>query len=72
MTNPERIDEEEIETYKVIIYTMVEDITNILKEIEEFFISLGLKEMAQLADEKEVKYCKLMIVSKMKKPTSIL
>ena len=43
MTNPERIGEEEIKTYKVINNTMVEDITNILKEIEEFFISSGIK-----------------------------
>ena len=43
MTNPERIDEEEIKTYKVINNTMVEDITNTLKEIEEFFISSGIK-----------------------------
>ena len=30
MTNSERIDEEEIETYKVINNTMVENIANIL------------------------------------------
>ena len=42
MTNPERIDEEEIEIYKVISNTMVEDIANIFKEMEEFFISLGI------------------------------
>jgi len=69
MTNPDRIDEEEIETYKVINKNMVEDIANILKEMEEFFISLGIKKMAQLSDEKEVKYCKLRIAGKMKKPT---
>jgi len=42
MTNPERIDEEEIETYKVINNAMVEDIANILTEMEEFFISSGI------------------------------
>ena len=69
MTNPERIGEEEIKTYKIINNTMVEDIANILKEIEEFFISSGIKKMAQLADQKEVKYYKLKIAGKMKKPT---
>ncbi len=58
-----------METYKVINKDLAEDIANILKEMEEFFNSIGIEKMNQLADEKEVKYCKLKVNNKMKKPT---
>jgi len=69
LTSSDRVDDEEMETYKVINKDLAEDIANILKEMEEFFNSAGIDKMNQLADEKEVKYCKLKVNNKMKKPT---
>ena len=43
LTNPERVDEEELESFKVIPKDFAEDLGNILKEMETFLNSNGIK-----------------------------
>ena len=69
LTNPERVDEEELESFKVIQKDLAEDLGNILKEMETFLNSNGIKSFSQLSDDKELKYYKLKVVGKAKKTT---
>lgn len=69
LTNPDRVDEEELESFKVLQKDLAEDLGNILKEMETFLISQGVKKLSQLSDDKEIKHCKLKITGKMKKTT---
>ncbi len=70
MANPDRIDEEEMETFRIIdLGSTQSEIVTILKELDRFFQSLDISTMSQLTDEKEVKYFKVKINGKTKKPT---
>jgi len=67
MNNPDRTDEEELESFKVIHKDLAEDLGAILKDMETFLSSYGVQKLSQLADEKEIKYCKLKVNNKLKK-----
>ncbi len=69
LRDPERVDEEELESFKVIHENLAEELGNILKDMEGFLASYGLEKISQMVDEKELKYCKLKINNKMKKTT---
>ncbi len=70
MANPDRIDEEEMETFRIIdLGATQNEIVTILKELDRFFQSLDISTMSQLTDEKEVKYFKVKINGKTKKST---
>ena len=69
LTSAERVDEEELETFKVIDSNILQNICDTLKEIENILSSVGITKLGQFADEKEVKYCKIRITEKIKKMT---
>jgi len=65
----ERVDEEELESFKVIHENLAEELGENLKVLESFLASYGLERISQIVDEKELKYLKLKIHDEMKKTT---
>jgi len=69
LRDPERVDEEELESFKVIHENLAEELGNILKDMGGFLASYGLEKISQIVDEQELKYFKLEVNNKMKKTT---